>query len=324
MAVAKNELHAVLNSNCPTCKNRLERKTRQDDTGYCIDTKSTIDGNPIRCVGGWGKNKVLYIKRYVAITGVGLKSYPEMCPNYIEVCSGPGRCIDYSNAQEFDGTALAVLRTEGARHFNKLFFFDIDDTTVEILRTRIQSSNEISEEVKNKTFVLKGDYKQPQSIINVVSCFTQPRTLNVMLVDPTDMSIPGEFFTSILEWHRRTDFIINFADGTDLRRNIIQAMTNPHYVKLKEKYATVIPDWDNFVSSIENKETISLDQICALYKEWFTGYFHQYRLKYNDEVKVRNYYKLLYFTGHERGLDFWKKATRKTINDVESGQGFLF
>jgi len=175
---------------CDICQNATIREDHQDVEGYCSAVKST-DGLGVRCVGGWGADKTFFLRRYADKTGVALQ-YRWKYVYYIEICSGPGLCVNFQNGEQFDGTALAVLKTEGSKHYSRLFFFDNNPTTVEILRQRVAQSPEIPEGVKDKIVISVGDYNDTKSIMDVLNqnIPLKMRGLNVIFIDPTDLSVP--------------------------------------------------------------------------------------------------------------------------------------
>jgi hypothetical protein len=59
--------------------------------------------------------------------------------NYIEICCGPGRCVNRQGRSEFDGTALSVIKRPEFKHINKALFFDINETVVTILNQRLSA-----------------------------------------------------------------------------------------------------------------------------------------------------------------------------------------
>ena len=99
------DLNEVLNPDCRHCKNKQERSTSE---GLCDIAFSVTDGLPIRCVGKWAFDKIYFLNQYFGIFGNGMKQKWDGRIDYIEICSGPGRCILREDAREVDGTSLRV------------------------------------------------------------------------------------------------------------------------------------------------------------------------------------------------------------------------
>jgi three-Cys-motif partner protein len=304
------------------CRNRETREKLIAKDGYCLNVRGA-DGLPVRCVGGWGQEKVLILSRYFKQIGTSLGKHNL---NYIEICSGPGTCIDYRSGEEFNGTPLAILKTKQAAKFNHLFFFDHDQNTVEILKQRIQLCDEISFEVKQRTIVSTGDYFKPESIVEIVRDNTSNPWLNLVFIDPTDVSVPFKLSESLMSLCHRTDFIINFMDGVDLRRNLVQSV-NGIGLKIREKYSKVLRDPLAF---FEDEETLNLaieNDIVELVERYQDGYLKPYKdMKYNfiSDARIRHYYKLYFISKSKLGLKFWANATAKKVEEVEQSQGLLF
>ncbi|MGE4284554.1 MAG: three-Cys-motif partner protein TcmP [Clostridia bacterium] len=319
------DLHRRDAKNCQRCKSPEERKRLLDSDGFCRIVKPS-DNLRARCVGDWGADKVVFISTYVDITGVALKNSWRNY-YYIEICSGPGLCIDYKFGKEFIGTALASLQTEGAKYFTKLFFFDLNPLTIESLKHRIASNNDIPQEVKDKTVVEVGDYTNPASILEVLNTHipNHMKGLNVVFVDPTDMSVPFELYLAMMGFGKRTDFIINFADGTDLKRNIKIAFGDPDYPSQK-KYSKVLETTDFFKdeNNVELARTGNFEMLSNAFENIFLQSFTKRGYNYIQRKQIKWYYKLLFLSTNALGERFWKSASKKTAVERENGQGVLF
>ena len=323
--VSMLDLHRKKAENCVRCRNSEERKAHQDADGYCqlVDPSDHVG---VRCVGEWGADKVAFISTYMDITGVALQyKFPNYY--YIEICSGPGLCVDYKSGEEFIGTALASMLTEGAMHYTKLFFFDLNPVTVESLRQRIDTSPDIPNEVKNKTIVSVGDYTDSASIIKVLDYHipSYMKGLNVVVVDPTDMSVPFEMYVALMEFGRESDFIINFADGTDLKRNIRIAFENASSPGSK-KYRRVLESLDFFNDSknIEHAKNNDYRYLADSFEKIFIKSFSNRGYKHVLEKRIMSYYKLLFFSKDNLGEKFWRDAIKRSAAEREYSQPVLF
>jgi hypothetical protein len=63
---------------------------------------------PVRCVGGWSYDKIYRLVKYFGIFASGMKNAWKGL-NYVEICSGPGRCIIRDQRTEMDGTARSII-----------------------------------------------------------------------------------------------------------------------------------------------------------------------------------------------------------------------
>jgi three-Cys-motif partner protein len=323
--VSKLDLHRKKAENCVRCGNSKERKAHQDADGYCqlVDSSDHVG---VRCVGEWGADKVAFISTYMDITGVALQ-YKFRNYYYIEICSGPGLCVDYKSGEEFIGTALASMLTEGAMYYTKLFFFDLNPVTVKSLRQRIDTSPDIPDEVKRKTIVSVGDYTDTASIMKVLGYHipSHKRGLNVVVVDPTDMSVPFEIYAAMIDFGKEADFIINFADGTDLRRNIKIAFENlgsPGYRKYRRVLESL--DFFNDPKNIEHAQNNDYRYLADNFEKIFIQSFRNRGYQYVLEKRIMSYYKLLFFSKDKLGEKFWRDALKRSAAERENCQPVLF
>lgn len=317
-----NVLSKSRNESCIMCSNSKDRAKMKDSDGYCSLVKGK-DGLPLRCVGQWGQKKVFTLAKYFRQVGVALK---EREINYIEICSGPGLCIDFRSGDEFDGSPLAILKSEEAKNYDHLFFFDHDERTLEILRERIKRSTDISQEVKEKTIITIGDYNEVEAIIDIIKLASPHPWLNLVFIDPTDLSVPAPLLVSLTSFCQRTDFIINFVDGIDLKRNIVLAVSSESS-KARVKYSNALAIGSDYFEDIETLSQAGNHDIVRLAERYADEYFKPLRdrgYEYIFETPILHYYKLYLLSRNDLGRKFWKNATAKTIEEAELSQGLLF
>jgi len=95
----------------PNCKKGCNKEERGENTenDLCLEAFSVVDQLPIRCVGDWAIRKIFLLVQYFGIFSIGMKNKWSGKLNYIEICSGPGRCINRKSGDEFNGTALSII-----------------------------------------------------------------------------------------------------------------------------------------------------------------------------------------------------------------------
>jgi three-Cys-motif partner protein len=273
------------------------------EEGICKNTSSVIDGAIIRCVGEWSREKIHWLIRYFSIFALGMsKKWTGL--NYIEICCGPGRCVIRDNGEEIDGTSLAIINHDFFKFFKQAIFIDNNSHSVEALNSRIRylGKDDIAKSVI-------GDYNDIHGIKKILSNLPR-KCLNLVFIDPTDCSIPFSLIEALSGTLRYADFIINVAIGTDLNRNIKQAVLDPHFKKAKMKYVGFLGNDDFF----RNRNVIAAahqddySRMRSLFVEEYKknlgaiGYIH------TGSEKVLHYYDLLFASKDSRGLDFWRKA----------------
>jgi len=128
------DLNYSYNNDClKECNKKTRKQVTEND--LCDLTKSVNDYLPIRCVGEWGMEKIYLLIQYFGIFATAMKDkWPSI--NYIEICSGPGRCINRNRGTEFDGTALSIIRHDAFKYIDKALFFDFNDSVIETLNSR--------------------------------------------------------------------------------------------------------------------------------------------------------------------------------------------
>jgi len=224
MADKNLDLRKINNSNCLRCS--VETRSKNTKEGVCNKTVSVIDKLPVRCVGEWSKEKIYRLNQYFGIFAGGMKNqWPGL--NYIEICSGPGRCIDRDNGEEFDGTALTIVNHETFDFIKKAVFIDNNQEVIETLNKRIDALGK-----SEFAMAVEGDYNNIEQIELILSNLPQ-KCLNLVLLDPTDCSVPFSLIKVIDKSLKNTDFIMNIAFGTDLKRgrNLRNAILNPRHHK---------------------------------------------------------------------------------------------
>jgi len=268
------------------------------------------DGGPVRCVGSWSDQKIYFLTQYLGIFANGMKDKWDGNLHYIELCSGPGRCVDRDRGIEMDGTALAVLGHATFEHLYSATFLDYNPAVVSALNDRIMKRN-----LSSRAQAIEANYNKPSDIAEIISRRVQ-KGLALVFIDPTDCSVPFATVAAMAHILQKADFIINIALGTDATRNIKPAILNANS-KAREKYVRFLGD-DTFFTDHEIILLAQTDQNERLR----TKFRARYRLsmetlgyKHFGLERVKHYYELLFASRHEQGLAFWKRAQKYKLNN---------
>jgi three-Cys-motif partner protein len=292
------------NNNCKRNCTQEDRKLITEE-GICKETFSVIDGEIIRCSGAWSYEKIYWLTRYFSIFARGMSKKWGL--NYIEICSGPGRCILRENGQEIDGTSLSILNHDFFGYFKKAIFIDNNSDAIGALNRRIRSlgKQSIAEGVI-------GDYNDVDRIKEILSGAPE-RCLNLVFIDPTDCSIPFALIEVIDNVLINVDFIINVAIGTDISRNIRQAVLDTHYEKVRTKYVGFLgsPDYFKKAEVVAAAKDDDHKKMRLLFMTEYKKRLGSIRYIYTDTERVEHYYDLLFASKHKKGLEFWHKAQRE-------------
>jgi len=300
------DLNEIGNSSChKKCNKEKRRITTTDD--LCNQTVSELDGLPVRCVGEWAREKIYHLIQYFGIFSTGMKYKWDGKINYIEICSGPGRCIRRDNGIEFNGTSLCVIEHPAIKHLRKALFFDYNSAVVDSLNKRISAKG-----ITNAKAIW-GDYHDPKAICKQIRNEIGDSGLNLVFIDPTDCSLPFNFIRELKSNFKNIDLIINIALGTDFNRNIKQAVQNPDkHVDCVIKYTQFV-DNPNYLYSDTIKELVERNDSTGLRLHLRTEYEKSLKsigYKFFDYKHIRNFYDLIFASSHEKGIEFWKKANK--------------
>lgn len=308
--MSRIELNRQQNPACIKGCNKEER-AKKAENDVCSLVKSVNDNLSVRCVGQWGEEKIFLLYQYFGIFAGGMKNKWPL--NYIEICSGPGRCINRQEGCEFDGTAIAIMNHKQFQYVNKAIFYDYDENVINTLNQRITNRN-----LSHKAIAKFGDYNHPDTICSDLNGLDD-NSLNLIFIDPTDCSVPFSLIKRISSTLKKVDLIINVATMTDFNRNIQMAFDDP---KRAEKYIRFLDD-DSFFASDENRTLCSKKDYTRLRKQFRESYMNSLkRVGFNffDYTPINGFYDILFATSNPKGIEFWKKAT-KVIDS--SGQRIL-
>jgi len=313
---ARLDLNYIQNKDCQKGCNKLDRQEITEND-LCTGTNSTMDDLPIRCVGKWATKKIYHLVQYFGIFSNGMKNKWNGELNYIEICSGPGRCVARENGMEFDGTSLSILKHDAFKNIKRAMFFDFNEVVVNTLNRRIETLG-----VK-KAKALFGDYTKPQIICDKIKQNINPNSLNLVFIDPTDCSVPFSLISSIKETIPNSDLIINLASGTDYNRNIVNALLD------QDSYSRTVSKYSKFLGSVKffrNPININLatkkqnETLRNSFRESYTNSLKGIGYEYFAFKRIEHYYDLLFASKHKTGLTFWEKANKITPD----GQRQLF
>ena len=296
------DLHEVDNKTCRRCKNQKERNT---SNGLCADIQSAQDGAPVRCVGQWAFDKIYFLNQYFGIFGNGMKNKWAGKLDYIEVCSGPGRCVVRETGREIDGTALTVINNKFYAHYNSATFFDISQPVVDTLNTRLKNRNA---DARAKAMI--ANYKASQTI-----AYTAKRRsaggLSLVFIDPTDCGVPFETLRQFKQELGDVDFIISLMTFADANRHIARAVQDPAS-EVRAKYENFLGS-PAFFQDPQNQTRAQANDCQTLrtaFREAYKTNLRELGYEFFAMEPIGNLYELLFASCHKKGLEFWEQAQR--------------
>ena len=300
MKTTSLNLREVKNQSCKKCG----RNERHGDNGLCSDVVSQFDSLAVRCVGDWSYDKIYRLVSYFGIFTGGMKLKWGL--NYIEICSGPGRCVIREDGREIDGTALAIINHPNCELLQNALFIDNSPEVVETLTKRIDALK-----ASKKASAKIGDYTDSVGLTSLLASLPANR-LNLCFLDPTECDVPFTTIKNIAKILGKVDFIINVAIGTDVSRNIANAILEPSFATVRQKYASFLGD-ETFFDRDDIRAFATLGKFEELRREFINAYVQrltQLGFPHTDIRPVKHYYYLLFASGNPKGLEFWEKACR--------------
>ena len=287
-----------------SCQEYLKRGNWDDLEKEGFPTiKAALDGLPVRCVGEWAEDKIYRLSQYFGIFAQGMHIRWRGL-NYIEICSGPGRCVIKGSIEEIDGTSLAILNHKNIGRLCTALFIDVDKTAVDALNKRIQALN-----VSSKAKAVMGDYRDSDQIASLLK--TLPANcLNLVFIDPTHCEVPFETVEAIVQVMENVDLIVNVSMGTDINRNLARAILESGWGKTRKKYELFLGDENFFnredvINVAKNEEP---EKLRRLFSEFYKTKLAALGFVHSDWRPIKHYYYLLFASRARKGLEFWLKA----------------
>lgn len=193
----------------------MHMNNRNCKNNGCVDNDGNcpilgLDNLPVQCVGPWAGDKYYYLERYLnASCEVRRKFSDNSNAVFIDLFSGPGRCIIKDRGIEIDSGVIRALTREEAP-FNESFLFDISQVNIDTLEKRIGQ--------KLNCHIRQGDSNT--LVNNLVSNLSKHRykRYHFIFIDP--FGPEGLKFKTLIELARleRVDMLIHFPIMA-IRRN---------------------------------------------------------------------------------------------------------
>jgi three-Cys-motif partner protein len=260
------------------------------------ESVSACDGLPIRDSGVWIATKHGLLTYYAHLFATGMKNKWKSRV-YLELFSGPGRCLIRKTGKEELGSPLKVIEHE----FTKFIFTEMSLPVAEALAKRLEPFDNAA-----NSEIWCGDCAEAIQRIRIPS-----GSLTLAFIDPT--GIGHAPFSLIEALHRKTrcDLLINIQHGMGIKMNIHQ----------------YTPDADEQSALTKFLGNDSWKQIPRHNpREFFRGVLEIYKKLLDElgfrfvgqEVLITNdqntpLYLLLYASKHPKGKEFWDEARRRVL-----------
>lgn len=263
------------------------------------------DGRAMPEVGRWAKAKYHFLASFLAIFSKGMRhKWPNR--NYIDLFASAGLARIRGSTEIVRTSPLIAATTEVP--LTRLHFCERDPVLADALRHRLADIGRL-----DACRVLCGDANE--CIGDLLSDLPGRDSLNAAFADPFGLHLNFETVRAIADHNRRCDLIILLADNMDALRNwATYYLQNPD------------SNLDRFMGEDGWRDVLDSSRSDRRAEKLRTRYFERLRdvgYSHFDSVRIENsagrdIYSLVFASKHERGLDFWKKATAKDAHGQRS------
>jgi three-Cys-motif partner protein len=264
------------------------------------------DGLEMRETGSYVGNKYYYLSRYINIFETAMRDKWQN-RTYIDLFSGPGKCIDIETNRVYIRSPLIAITTEFP--FSKYYFVDCKKTYISALLKRCSFSP-----INNRIVTYIGDANK--KVDTIVEQIKSVQGLNLALLDPEGFELEWSTINKLASIGKM-DLIIYYPQ-MGINREMPKEIDIEKETKIDLFFGG--REWREIYRSFQNKEDIFLHRnLLDLYKGKLQNIGYQ-EAKSIDEVENeplivnRNeapLYRLIFASKHALGQDFWKKIAEK-------------
>lgn len=273
------------------------------------------DNLPVRPSGLWAKDKLFYLQKYVATFETSMRNRPWRNRIYIDLFSGPGKCIVDGTNDYFLGSPLLALTTE--HPFTDYFFVDMDTENVTALDKRVAGTGLSQEKIRcwtgdaNKRVV--DIVKEIQKIDSQYIPNVWP-SLNLAFLDPEGLELEWNTVSELGKVNRM-DLIIHYSQQ-GIKRMADRAIESSKETIVDKFFGDT--EWRKIYKASKNDAAGIHRYLIDYYKSKLKslGYVE---VKDDEEIwteplmknsKNAPLYRLLFASKHPLGVKFWKDVTK--------------
>jgi three-Cys-motif partner protein len=273
------------------------------------------DGLLMRKTGVWATEKLDYLYRYLNMFTTSMHGKPWKGLHFIDLFSGPGKCKLRETQQILLGSPLLALTLPYP--FSQYFFADIDQTAIEALRNRCNSSPHAA----NIQYLVGDSNQMVTNIAGQIEKIDRQyikgqwsSSLNLAFLDPEGLEL--EWTTvATLGKIKRMDLIIYYPQ-MGLSRQMPKDIQNDSAIKIDAYFGG--NEWRGVYLRYKMGKIQGLHRsLMDLYEEKLKslGYVE---IKENEPL-MRNtgrnapLYRLIFASKHPLGNEFWQQVTRRDV-----------
>ncbi|MBM3333310.1 three-Cys-motif partner protein TcmP, partial [Candidatus Sumerlaeota bacterium] len=198
--------------------------------------------------------------------------------------------------REIDGSPLIALACK--EPFTHYYFVDADTKAIEALKARIGKRSNVHFWAEDCNVAVKEIARQ-----------IPPRSLSLAFVDPTSVQMQMSTIAELADC-RRVDLLINFPEHMSIQR--IKSLKCSE-ADLDAYFGS--PNWKSILERARARGEHEGDALREVYKDRLKALGYE-APRFGDQLirsdQRRPLYYLLYASKHERGIDFWRKITKRS------------
>ena len=245
-------------------------------------------------VGAWAPEKLHYLGLYCDIFNKGMKNkWPTR--TYVDIFSGPGKCIIETSQNEIYGSPLVSLNCEIP--FTHYLFNDINLDFVKALTSRVSKCNFA------KINIFNNDCNQ---VIDILISTLPKNSLYFCFIDPLNWEINFDSIKKLTEG-RQMDLLITFHIG-----NIKREAAKPP----KELLDFFPPlDWQDMFQKAQKGNRLNERVFLDAYEQGLKEIGYKVTRDHLFTKNIRNtiLYYLIFASKHEKGAYFFDEVTKRSI-----------
>jgi three-Cys-motif partner protein len=277
------------------------------------------DGLSARDSGEWVREKLFYVQRYINTFEIAMRNGSWRQRNYIDLFSGPGKCVIRGTNEHLLGSPLLSLNTQYP--FTDYYFCDLDQQNIDCLKERAQ----VSKVSQNHIHYLAGDANRNVmevtcDIERIDKVFVKGlgSCLNLALLDPEGLELEWTTVEALGKM-KTMDLIIHYSQN-GLTRNLDKYLDSNDDTIIDKFFGD--RRWRNvYKDSLSKQETSGKHRMLIDYYK--TNLSKMGYVVINDQQQttreplIRNterkapLYRLIFASKHSLGNKIWNEVTKK-------------
>lgn len=277
------------------------------------------DGLPTRVSGAWAKDKLFYLQKYVNTFETSMRGKPWRRRIYIDLFSGPGKCLIQTNNEFLLGSPLISLTTD--HPFTDYFFVDVESKNKEALETRSKGTKVSQDRIRcwvgdanKKVFEIVSEIKKidEEYLVGTWS------SLNLAFLDPEGFELEWNTVAELAKVSKM-DLIIHYSQQ-GVKRMADRALASKKETAIDKFFGDT--EWRKVYAKCKDDPTGIHRPLIDYYKSKLKDLGYE-EVKDDEEVWVEPLmknrknaplYRLLFASKSQLGLKFWKDVTKVSAN----------